>query len=315
MKFEISVIIPVYNVERFIKKTIQSALDQSQVREVIVIDDGSTDRTRDIVVSFDDTRIKLLYHYNNINKGRSATRNLGLSSSSSNYIAFLDGDDFYLPNRFDNDELIFEANAKCDGVYNAVSFYHHNSSTTGYYKSSELTTISKFIAPQELGVELVRGMYGHIHLNGLTLKNSKRDFIEFSENLPVAEDTAWIWQLAFTKVLLPGLIRKPIAMRCIHDNNIFNNRLIYHHYEQDFFNEMIDWSLRHGKDLKTSELFVERLWITINKNYKGVMKLMYTWILTFIPRPRLFFSVLSYRYFPLIYKWKNVRKKLTQSIK
>jgi glycosyltransferase involved in cell wall biosynthesis len=95
----ISVIIPTYNRASFLKEAIQSVLEQdyfsdgfgSHLFEVIIIDDGSTDCTKEIVGSFGD-RIK--YHYQE-HKGVSAARNHGLKLAQGEYIAFLDSDDLW----------------------------------------------------------------------------------------------------------------------------------------------------------------------------------------------------------------------------
>ena len=95
----ISVIIPTYNRASFLEEAIHSVLDQdyfaspNQVSlfELLIIDDGSTDNTEEIVRSFGD-RVK--YHHQ-ANKGISASRNLGLRLAKGDYIAFLDSDDLW----------------------------------------------------------------------------------------------------------------------------------------------------------------------------------------------------------------------------
>ena len=102
MEFLISVIIPVYNGEQFIEKAISSAIMQPEVAEVIVINDGSTDNTQEIIknLQLESSKIKIYQHKNNENKGRSASRNLGVKKAFSKYLAFLDADDYYLKDRF-----------------------------------------------------------------------------------------------------------------------------------------------------------------------------------------------------------------------
>ncbi len=99
-------IIPAYNCDKFIDKAINSALKQPEVTEVILVNDGSTDNTLKIVETLQKTskKIKIYHHKNEVNKGRSASRNLGIKNAKGNYIAFLDADDYYLNNRFFNDK-------------------------------------------------------------------------------------------------------------------------------------------------------------------------------------------------------------------
>ncbi len=94
-----SVIIPTYNRETLISKAITSLLKQTYKHfECIVVDDGSTDNTEELVLAFKDERIK---YFKNKNYGRSYTRNFGFSKSKGSYINFLDSDDELLPNHLE----------------------------------------------------------------------------------------------------------------------------------------------------------------------------------------------------------------------
>lgn len=94
----ISVIVPAYNVERYIAATLDSLLRQTLPDfEVIVIDDGSTDGTSQVVEGYDDPRILLVRH--DKNKGLSAARNTGVQLARGHFIALLDADDLALPTR------------------------------------------------------------------------------------------------------------------------------------------------------------------------------------------------------------------------
>lgn len=91
-----SIIIPLYNKELSIKNTIESVLKQTiQDYEIIIINDGSTDHSLEIVQKIDDSRIKII---NKKNEGVSATRNRGIEEASYKWIAFLDGDDIWRSN-------------------------------------------------------------------------------------------------------------------------------------------------------------------------------------------------------------------------
>jgi glycosyltransferase involved in cell wall biosynthesis len=93
---EFSVILPTYNRVKFIKNAINSVLNQTFIDfELIIIDDGSTDNTLEIVTNINDSRIK--YHYQE-NSERSAARNKGIDNASGTWICFLDSDDEYQTN-------------------------------------------------------------------------------------------------------------------------------------------------------------------------------------------------------------------------
>ena len=88
-----SVIIPLYNKEKYISKTLETVLNQSfQDFEVIVINDGSTDNSKAIVDNYDDSRISI---FSKENKGLSHTKNYGIQQANGTYMAFLDADDLW----------------------------------------------------------------------------------------------------------------------------------------------------------------------------------------------------------------------------
>ena len=96
MFFKVSVIMCVYNEENFIKDSVSSVLNQSlEDFELIIIDDGSSDNTLNIINGFDDERIKV---FSWDNKGLGASRNYGLDLASGEYVMFLDGDDCFVEN-------------------------------------------------------------------------------------------------------------------------------------------------------------------------------------------------------------------------
>ena len=97
----ISVIVPIYNVEQFLSKCIQSIINQSYSRlEIILVDDGSTDDSPQICDEFKekDKRIKVIHKKNG---GLSDARNVGIEVASGEYIGFVDSDDYI-------DELMYE---------------------------------------------------------------------------------------------------------------------------------------------------------------------------------------------------------------
>jgi len=117
----ISVIIPAYNCESFIGKAISSVRTQTmQDFEIVVVDDGSTDRTLSVVESLarQDKRIKIVSQKNS---GKpSVTRNVGIRNSSGEYLCFLDGDDFYLPRKLEKELEILRKYPAVDLVFHDV---------------------------------------------------------------------------------------------------------------------------------------------------------------------------------------------------
>lgn len=96
---EFSIIIPTYNRASHLGSAISSVLSQThQDWELLVVDDGSTDNTQEIVTSFQDPRI---HYYYQENAERSAARNKGVELAQGEWICFLDSDDYYLPNHLE----------------------------------------------------------------------------------------------------------------------------------------------------------------------------------------------------------------------
>jgi glycosyltransferase involved in cell wall biosynthesis len=97
---EISVIMTVYNGEKFLREAIDSVLNQTfQDFELIIIDDGSTDSTLKIINSYSDSRIRLIENIQN--RGQSYSRNLGIKESKGEYVAIMDADDIMYPSRLE----------------------------------------------------------------------------------------------------------------------------------------------------------------------------------------------------------------------
>ena len=98
----VSIITPTYNSERFIAETILSVQAQTyQDWEMIIVDDCSTDKTAEIVASFQEKDSRIKYFYNSTNKGSAFSRNLALQKAKGKWIAFLDSDDIWHPEKLE----------------------------------------------------------------------------------------------------------------------------------------------------------------------------------------------------------------------
>ena len=110
---KVSILMPMYNSEKYIKESINSILNQEYKNfELIIVDDGSIDSSIEIVKEYNDSRIKL---YENIeNKGLPYTRNKLLSLATGEYIALFDSDDIALKNRIKAQVEFLEKNKNID---------------------------------------------------------------------------------------------------------------------------------------------------------------------------------------------------------
>ncbi len=213
----ISVIIPVYNCAEWLSGCLDSVLQFDIVAEVIVIDDGSTDASSDIIKSYerDDGRIQAYTHDERANLGRSASRNLGIKKATQDWIAFLDADDYYLPNRFDGIEL----GTNADGYYGVIRTNYEHSIGNRYFPQKQTGIMSR-VAPNELYTFLTNRSDQYFSLISFLVKKSAIETVGgFDESLEVGEDTDLIWRLAATFRLKPIFGYDPIAVRRIHENN------------------------------------------------------------------------------------------------
>ena len=114
---KVSVIIPTYNRCNVLERAIQSLLNQTfQDFELFIVDDHSSDDTHKVVAAIDDARIKYIRHGSN--KGAAAARNTGIRNTSCEYIAFLDDDDEWLPEKLGLQLALLESSPpEVGGVY------------------------------------------------------------------------------------------------------------------------------------------------------------------------------------------------------
>ncbi len=111
----ISIIIPIYNGERTIRKTIESVLNQTFADfEVIAINDGSEDSTLEIINSIPDSRLKVFSYPN---AGVAASRNRGLALATGDYISFIDADDLWTPDKLEAQFKALQANPQAAVAY------------------------------------------------------------------------------------------------------------------------------------------------------------------------------------------------------
>jgi glycosyltransferase involved in cell wall biosynthesis len=134
-KPQVSVVVPTYNRGGFIRETIESVLMQTYADfEVIVVDDGSTDGTAEIISTIVDDRIH--YHWQENSGLPARARNVALSAARGRYVAFLDSDDLWLPEKLESQIRCFAAHPDaglvyCDAMYFGQTASHGRSLIRG----------------------------------------------------------------------------------------------------------------------------------------------------------------------------------------
>lgn len=309
MNFILSVIIPVYNCERFIEKAVMSAVQQAEVSEIVIVNDGSTDHSQQLLEELQSKYpiIKLYHHPNQSNQGRSASRNLGIQKATGNYIAFLDADDFYLENRFVNDKKIFEENDQCNGVYNAVGFHFYREASLEELKRHKIYTVTEKVKPELLFKALLYGKCGHFHIDGLTVEKSVFNATGlFNKELVVAEDTDMFWKMAIKCRLETGIIDQPLAIRGVHDSNVFDQTDLYKEYTIKMFEKLAIWCSQNQVDFQVIDDLFKWIWLLKFKQKKTLFEDTCYWAKLVFPEPKFLFSILTIKYFPIVRRRKEL---------
>ena len=253
---EISVIIPVYNAATFLRKAVESAVNLDEVKEILLVEDASTDNSLALcrTLQTEYPKVKLFQHPDQGNHGAGATRNLGLEKATQEFIAFLDADDYYLPNRFEAEKEIFK-DEKIEGVFNAIGmeFYSEKGKEEFQqkFKNTELTTVKKHAEGKDVffGLLGLKNDFGtFFHLNGLTVRQKSiiKNNLKFNEKLRVHQDSDFIIKLAYDCHLKSGNITEALAIRGVHDDNrITKIKLYSDKYNQRqalLWNSIFEWS-------------------------------------------------------------------------
>ncbi len=179
----VTVLLCTYNDERYIAETIQSILNQTyQNFEFIILNDGSTDKTKQIIQSFKDSRIRYLEHSEN--KGLEDSKNWGLTEARGKYIAYIDGDDIAMPERLRTQTLFMEENPKVGLCASAVQVFGAKSN---YYFPAETDL-------QIRGRALFGTPLNHPSCMIRTSVLRKYD-IRYRKDFPAAEDHPFMLQL------------------------------------------------------------------------------------------------------------------------
>lgn len=131
----VSIIMPTYNCARFIRESIDSVLAQTYTNwELIIVDDSSTDNTAEMVANFNDPRIH--YLRNEQNEGAALTRNKALRAAKGRYIAFLDSDDLWHPDKLERQIAFMEQNGYAF-TYHEYTEIDESSKPLGVYVSGK----------------------------------------------------------------------------------------------------------------------------------------------------------------------------------
>ena len=292
-KPKVSVIIPTYNRAHILGRAIKSVINQTyQDFEIIVIDDGSTDNTEEVIKSFDDERI--ISHLCEKNRGVAAARNIGIKLSKAKYIAFQDSDDVWHPNKlkkimkvlndFGNIDFIFS----CGRIIRDREIVGYTGNNSWINKSSKKELISKLF------------MADFIPTQGSVVKKDKIIKVGgFDESFPSASDYE-LW-LRLTPICNFHFIGEPLFDIHFSDECITNNVKIRLQSQKRLFNKNKAILKNHVnskfkyyliKQIYLSNMFNYAAWDVSNRRNQNIKAIFY-YIMSFIAFPYRGFSLLK----------------------
>jgi len=241
---KVSVVMTTYNYGRFLGEAIQSVLDQTfQDWELIVVDDGSTDETSEVVASFPDPRIRYIYQQN---QGNAAGWNRGIELARGTYIAFLDADDLWLPMKLEKQVAQLDSLPPTVGlVYADLHFFNHeDGAITGRLLAGRSPPRGKVFS------QLVRrdwGERGWFIIPTIALIRSEvfQKVGLFDESLRRHQDwEMWVRVAAAYEV---DVLNEPLARYRHHAGNVSKDPLLtYHHGVASRLKVLESYSLEPG---------------------------------------------------------------------
>lgn len=178
---EVTTIIPCYNRVDYIDLTLESVLSQTYSPiKIVVVDDGSTDGTRAVLERYKD-KITILEHPNRVNKGQSAAINLGLRQAHSKYIAILDSDDLWVPEKIEKQVSYLEEHKDVGLVYgNGFAIDEQGKEIYKYYPHQHVERNN----PEDV----LLNCYFLVPNNSLFRRSAIEKAGEFDERLRAAQD-------------------------------------------------------------------------------------------------------------------------------
>lgn len=261
MTLTVSVIIPTYNRSNYVQQAVESVLNQTyNDYEILVIDDGSTDDTKRLLEKYAD-RIKYVYQ---TNQKVGAARNNGIRHAQGKYIAFLDSDDLWLPQKLERDVAYFEANPQVGLVYSNVIYFSDEGANlyTRRMKSPSGDVLEKIIIDNFVVTSTVVVKRECLDRVGL-----------FNEDLDLASSEDWeMWVRVASQYPL-GYISEASTKSRIHHSKLMGNpegmeRSILRGLEIIWTNENLLPRISHLKNRSYASLYT---YIAINYYASGQM--------------------------------------------
>lgn len=228
---KISVIIPLYNHETYIKEAIDSILNQSfNDFELIIINDGSQDNSEGIVKSIRDDRIKYYYQKN---QGTHNALNRGIGLARGEYISILNSDDVYYADRFEKMVMILEHDSSVHAVFSHIEFIDGNGNSIRFNRGAEDNWLShnpetSYEKNNHIILDLLAGNFLYTTSN-LFCRKSVFDDIGYFSNLKYIHDYEFFLRLCYHYKV--HIIEEPLLKYRYHESNALNENFSVANFE------------------------------------------------------------------------------------
>lgn len=216
-KPEITVFMPVYNAEKYLREAIESILNQTFTDfELLIINDGSTDKSVEIIESYKDKRIKLIH--NEGNKGLPYTRNRGLDLAQGKYLAIMDADDVTVKERLQLQYEIMEKKKNLVVLASGKELISEDKEDTYGFKE-KLYSYLFYRKSSQIQTDLI---FHNVLVNSTTmirLEFLKKNMIRYNEKCFVMQDYE-LWTQISSHNGQMEILRKPLVKYRTHQENI-----------------------------------------------------------------------------------------------
>lgn len=277
-KIKVSVIMPAYNSAAYIRKSINSLITQTLYDiEIIIIDDGSSDNTINIIKEYEHIDDRIVFRRQN-HKGAGCARNLGLSFAQGEYIAFLDADDFFAEDAL---EIAYEAAKSTNAdiaIYKTLLFDNKTNEVT----KADYAFLSSNIPPQTVFSakdmpDTIFNSFKSWPWNKIFKKQFIKDNNIFFQNLKKTNDLYFVFRalvqakriIAIHSYLVYYRVNNSASTQSTNDEapidfwsavqffkNFLKKNNIYFTYEKSIINAVLSGALYNLKSLKTKKGFI-----------------------------------------------------------
>ena len=251
----VSIVINCYNGEKYLRKSIESILDQSYKNlELIFWDNHSTDQTRNIIKSYDDSRIKYFFSQNHTTLYQA--RNLALKECKGDFVSFLDADDYYLKDKIAK-QLLYFKDEKVGVIYSNYYRYYED------IKKKKLLT-NKMLPSGNLTQYILEE--SQISFMTVIVRKKSLDSLEFNfdPKYSIIGDYDLLYRLSFNWDFY--YINEPLAVYRIHDENFSKNSILFIDELKDWYNKNYNSFINKKNYIYKKIIFFQALEYLSKKN-------------------------------------------------